>query len=70
MNIEDQYTSLKEPCSGIYKEKGSKFIADIFPIQSEQDVPDLISELKKKHTGARHFCYAYVLGINKECLAF
>lgn len=66
MSIEDQFTSLKQSTSGIYKERGSKFIANIIPIQSDQEIPKLLSDIKKEHSGARHFCYAYVLGINRE----
>ncbi len=49
----------------LYKEKGSKFIGFVFPISSEEDVKELIGELKKKHHTARHWCYAWQLGVEE-----
>jgi len=49
----------------LFKEKGSKFFGYAFPVLSEDDVKYRIEELKKKHHSARHFCYAYQLGIEK-----
>lgn len=49
----------------LFKEKGSKFFGYAFPVLSEDDVKYRLEELKKKHHSARHFCYAYQLGIEK-----
>lgn len=46
---------------GIYKEKGSRFIAYGWNIISEEAAKELISQLKKKYHDARHHCYAYRL---------
>jgi uncharacterized YigZ family protein len=50
----------------LYKEKGSKFIGFAFPILSEDEAKMHIQELKKKHHAARHWCYAWQLGIKKK----
>jgi uncharacterized YigZ family protein len=47
----------------LYKEKGSKFIGYVFPIASEDEVKIYIDELKKKHHSARHWCYAWQIGV-------
>jgi len=47
----------------LYKEKGSKFIGYVFPVFSEEDVKIHLDELKKKQHSARHFCYAWQIGI-------
>ena len=47
----------------LFKDKGSKFIGYVFPITSEEDVKLYIEELKKKHHTARHWCYAWQLGV-------
>jgi uncharacterized YigZ family protein len=61
---EDNYFTLDTPVSGaIFKDKGSKFLGFAFPIQSETDVKPLIDNLKKEHHTARHFCYAWQLGV-------
>jgi uncharacterized YigZ family protein len=42
--------------------KTSKFFGYAFPVLSEDDVKNHLSELKKMHHAARHWCYAYQLG--------
>lgn len=49
----------------LFKEKGSKFIGYVFPIENENDVKAHIEELKKKHHSARHWCYAWRLGVEQ-----
>jgi uncharacterized YigZ family protein len=56
-------TSLSE---GLYKEKGSKFIAYAFPVFSEEEVKERLAEIKKKEYAARHHCYAYTLHPDKS----
>ncbi|RMG78447.1 MAG: YigZ family protein [Bacteroidetes bacterium] len=62
----DKYKTISSPAEGMYKEKGSKFLAYAYPVTSEQDVKEILETLKKQHHKARHHCYAYVLGKNKE----
>lgn len=50
----------------LFKDKGSKFIGYIFPISSEREVKIYIDELKKRHHAARHWCYAWQLGIEDK----
>jgi uncharacterized YigZ family protein len=47
---------------GLYKEKGSKFMAYLFPVDNEDDVRQKLEELKGEHKKARHFCYAFRMG--------
>lgn len=47
---------------GEIEEKKSRFIAHIYPVQSEEQAVSYINEVKKKYWDARHNCYAYVLG--------
>lgn len=64
--FEDTYLTISYPSEGIYREKGSKFIALAFPVVSENEVKNHIVEIKKQYYDARHHCYAYILGANKE----
>lgn len=59
----DTYHTLAAPSTGLYKEKGSKFIAYAFEVQSEQAVKDCLEEVRQEHFKARHHCYAYRLGL-------
>lgn len=48
----------------LFKEKGSKFIGYAFPVTNEEQVKKHLEELKKEYHNARHWCYAYKLGID------
>ena len=61
-NVEDTYKTIVAPSEGIYKEKGSKFIAYAYPIRTEDEVKEHVQKLKKEYFDARHHCYAYRLG--------
>ena len=63
--LNDTYLTLAQPAEGIYKEKGSKFIALAFPVYSEDDVKQQLAEVRKLYFDARHHCYAYLLGAAK-----
>lgn len=64
--LEDVYKTIEKPSEEtLFKEKGSKFFGYAFPVLSEDEVKERIEELRKKHHAARHFCYAYQLGIEK-----
>ena len=66
MNGEDTYLTVEKPAEGSYKDKGSRFLAFIHPIQSENEVKDILSSLKTKYHDARHHCYAYALGLHRD----
>lgn len=60
----DYYTTIKKPVEGIYKEKGSKFLAYGFPVQTEEEIKTHIENLKKRYHDARHHCFAWELGLD------
>lgn len=62
----DTYFTISIKSSGIFKEKGSKFIAYAYPVNNLETVKTIIHELKKEFYDARHICYAYRLGYNGE----
>ena len=67
MMFDDTYKMLSAPGDGLYKEKGSKFIATAFTVTSEEEVKQALAEVKKKYYDARHHCYAYMIGPDKSC---
>ena len=62
----NSYLSIKQASEGIYKDKGSKFIAKAFPVKDLEEIKNLVSILKSEHPKARHVCYAYRLGFTPE----
>ncbi len=57
----EEYKTIAAVAEGIYKEKGSKFLASAHPVESEEDVKRILEESRKTYFDARHHCYAYVL---------
>lgn len=57
----EEYLSLRGLSEGVYKEKGSKFVAYAAPVRTEGEVKLRLEEWKKLHPQARHLCYAYRL---------
>ena len=66
MIFDDTYQTISSSSQGIYKEKGSKFIALAFPVSSEEDIKLQLAVLRKEYHDARHHCYAYCLGYDKS----
>jgi len=62
MEYADTYKTIETPGKGLYKEKGSKFIAYAFPVLNEQQIKEVTSNIKKEHHSARHHCFAWCLG--------
>ena len=56
------YKTIAARAEGIYKDKGSKFMAFGFPVVSEDKAREILADLKKKYHDARHHCYAYRIG--------
>lgn len=66
MDTQDTYKTIKKISYGLYREKGSKFIALASPVSDEHEVKRIIDEVKKEHHDAKHHCYAYVLGKDED----
>jgi uncharacterized YigZ family protein len=66
VSMEDTYRSLEKPAEGIYRDRNSRFLAFGFPVISEDKVDDLLTGIRKRYHDARHHCFAYRLGFNKE----
>lgn len=50
--------------TGEITEKKSRFLANVFPVENEEEAAVIIEETKKKYWDARHNCYAYIIGQN------
>jgi len=66
LDTTDTYLTISDDSEGLYKEKGSKFLSFAFPVHHEEDIKEKLDILRKKYYDARHHCYAYVLGKDKE----
>ncbi len=66
----EEYLMVEAPGQGEIVEKKSRFIANVFPVQNEEEALIYIEEIKKKYWDARHHCYAYAIGKNNEIQRF
>lgn len=60
--MSDIYKSISARSEGLYKESGSRFIAFAIPVETEDEVRELVSGFRKEYHDARHHCYAYRIG--------
>jgi uncharacterized YigZ family protein len=61
----DSYRTIKSNSRGIYKEKGSRFIASAYPVSYQDEVKLIIDKIRKEHHDAKHHCFAFILGYDK-----
>ncbi|MBK7713793.1 MAG: YigZ family protein [Bacteroidales bacterium] len=57
----DNYLTIKSSSSGLYKEKGSRFLSFAFPVVHQDEVKPIIEGIAGL-CDARHHCYAYMIG--------
>ena len=58
------YQTLKSPIQAQFKDKGSRFLAFAYPVQTAEQVKKHVDDLRQEHHKARHWCYAYRLGVD------
>jgi len=61
MLFSDVYQTILSKSEGIFKDKGSKFIAYAYPFKDETKLKEILESLKSEHPKARHYCFAYRL---------
>ncbi len=61
-----EYFTLTSESEGYYKDRGSKFIATAFHVETEAEIKDAMALIKKKYYDARHHCYAYRINPENE----
>ncbi|MDX9797522.1 MAG: YigZ family protein, partial [Bacteroidales bacterium] len=64
--FDDTYLTIEDRAEGVYKEKGSKFISLAFPITTQEEIKEIVKDIKKEYFDAHHHCYAYILGHDKS----
>ena len=64
--ITDTYKTIVSPGTGQYTEKRSRFLAFASHAESEEEALGFVAELKNKYHDARHVCYAYIVGNQRE----
>ncbi|MCU0432766.1 MAG: YigZ family protein [Bacteroidia bacterium] len=66
MLFDDTFKTIAAPAEGIFKDRGSRFLAFAFPVKNEDEIRTHLETLRKAHPGANHHCYAWRLGADKQ----
>ena len=63
-NSQDTYLSIATPSEGLFKDQGSRFLAFAYPVETEAEVKEILSRIRKEYHDARHHCSAFRLGLD------
>ena len=63
-NPEFFYYTIEQSAEAEYKDRGSRFIAISFPVQSVEVFKKGLVDIKINHPKANHYCYAYIVGVD------
>lgn len=58
MLFDDTYLTIEAKSEGMFRDRGSKFLGYAYPVMSDQDIKNIVAELKKEHPKANHHCWA------------
>jgi len=64
--MEDIYKTIEGVSEGVYKEKGSKFIARAYHVENDEEIKEVLLKLRKEFYDARHHCYAWRVDARNE----
>jgi uncharacterized YigZ family protein len=65
-DLNDSYKTIAAPASGVFKDRGSKFLSFAFPADAEAYAKEQLKKIRKEYFDARHHCFAYRIGRNGE----
>lgn len=66
VRMTERYLTIAGEAEGIYKDKGSKFLAFAVPAENIEDVKEQLEQFRQRYHDARHVCYAYMLGAERQ----
>ncbi len=64
MCSKDTYKTIASSSEGLFRDKGSRFIALACPVETETEVKSILDSVRKEYHDARHHCYAYRIGLD------
>jgi uncharacterized YigZ family protein len=66
MLFEDTYLTIAKPAEGLFRDRGSKFLAFAYPVNNDAELKNIIAKLKAEHPKANHHCWALRLGADRS----
>lgn len=64
MENDSYYNTIEKTAVAEFKDRGSKFLAYVYPLKDISDFKEKLAALKKEHSKAVHHCFAYRLGLD------
>lgn len=64
MAVQEFYYTIEQTALAEFKDRGSRFLAYAFPVQTTDDFKKQLQALKKEHPKANHHCFAYRIGLD------
>lgn len=58
MLFDDTYRTIEKPAEGLFRDRGSKFLAFAYPVNNETDLKSNLVQLRSEHPKANHHCWA------------
>jgi len=62
----DTYKTITSESTGLFKDRGSRFIAIAIPVRTQEEIKAKLEALRKEYHDARHHCYAWVLSPDRQ----
>lgn len=66
MLFSDTYKTIAAESKGLFRDRGSRFIAVARPVSSQEEIKSVLEELRKEYHDARHHCYAWMLTPDRQ----
>jgi uncharacterized YigZ family protein len=66
MLFSDTYKTIAAESKGLFKDRGSRFIAIARPVSSQEEIKIILEELRREYHDARHHCYAWMLSPDRQ----
>src|ERR1700761_5006452 len=66
MLFDDTYHTIAMAAEGQFNDRGSKFLAFAFPLNTENDLKAILNRLKNEHPKANHHCWAMRLSPDRS----
>ncbi len=66
MLFSDTYKTIEGEARGLFRDRGSRFIAIAIPVTSQEEIKSRLGELRKEYHDARHHCFAWILAPDRQ----
>lgn len=64
--IKMKYKTINNPINSKFTVKGSKFLGYAYPVKTQEEIDEILINIRKKFFDATHHCYAWQLGYDKN----